>query len=1061
MKSLRISFNISPVVTAFYLIIICFFNNLHAQQLGQLINGSLRTPGSLDNNFLNFKNYPIGQDSSGLPLNAQFIGPSPDIRAAAVQADGKILIGGTFQIQQRNVRYRDSLGITVIWRNLARLNADGTLDVTFMSESVVALIEAGNFGDLFGTTPLIWGPDGAVYSISAELNEDSYQYVIAGDFLNFSHNNLGFSAPRLRYLVLDTLPDDPATEEGRFAEPRIQLATERAEGNGFDSPVRKLTRISGGGLVPQTQVFNQVARLALTLVQAPVGSIVLQLDTNAFHRRIGAGSSLEDWFLLNGEFDPPSYYALGDFIKVFDNETQPHIVRITRDGSQSSIHEDWDAAPNPNARVNDIAIDGDNALIVGEFTTLGATSRRRIAKITDGGVLVAAFDPGTGFNNHAYGISIDPVALHVTVVGEFTQYNAAPVGRIARINGTTGALIATFPAANNGNSTGANGTIRAMTRQPDGRMLIAGSFTAYNGIPRSGIARLEPDGSLDTSFSPKGDASGVLAFATDFNGGPGSANLFARPIVVGNFNNLYGNSGFKGVARLLGGSFPGVWYQPAEIEVSASPSPFVAVAGSDKSLHVVASDNRIGYNGIPPAVMPFVPALPVQAPSEPLFYQWQLNGKDIPGATQSSLDLNDVKYAQAGTYRVKIYNSQYFIESQTVQLTVLNPFIGVIPASGIKVNGRIGANAGLNSNLGGVISMTISRLGTVTGRITMAGSGSKPLVYKFAGQFNETGNLVLNIPRQNLSPLTLTLDMDLTGAPTNDFEFDSLVNSISDGVNTAQISAWSNRWSLTNLASAYAGQYNVSLVTNAVDLALNIPVGPVTPNTRAKVSQGYGYFSMNVVASTGEARIAGTLSDGSKFTTVSSLWGDTPATLPIWIPLYKGAGALQGELRINGIDPEKPVIADLDWTKRAGLAKTTDTYGFTNVNLTASAESGLYNATDFTATLPNFDLTFNDGIWTATNGGLSTPPFSQSFNVAGTTVTPVLPNLKSVNIAINQTTGLVTGSFIDPDAYGANRAVKFQSIILTRGAPVLRGNYVMPNTVQYPGFYVGGSVEGY
>ncbi|MFN7342940.1 MAG: hypothetical protein ACK5TA_06370, partial [bacterium] len=176
--------------------------------------------------------------------------------------------------------------------------------------------------------------------------------------------------------------------------------------------------------------------------------------------------------------------------------------------------------------------------------------------------------------------------------------------------------------------------------------------------------------------------------------------------------------GFKGVARLLGGSFPGVWYQPAEIEVSASPSPFVAVAGSDKSLHVVASDNRIGYDGIPPAVMPFVPALSVQAPSEPLLYQWQFNQKDIPGANQSSLDLNDVKYAQAGSYRVKIYNSQYFIESQTVQLTVLNPFIGVIPASGIKVNGRIDANAGLNSNLGGVISMTISRLGTVTGTIT-------------------------------------------------------------------------------------------------------------------------------------------------------------------------------------------------------------------------------------------------------------------------------------------------------------------------------------------------------
>jgi Domain of unknown function (DUF5122) beta-propeller len=902
-----------------------------------------------------------------------------------------------------------------------------------------------------------------------ELNDDSYQYVIAGDFLNFSHNNLGFSAPRLRYLVLDALTTDPV---GRFFEPKIQLSTERAEGSGFDSPVRKMRRISGGGVVPLVTVPTAAARYALTTAQAPIGSVVLQLAGNLLYRRVGddtddvADEDPEiDWLLLTGEFDPPSYYAMGDFVTAFDNEIQPYVVRVGRDGTTLTTHEDWVVAPNPNARVNDIAIDGDNAVIVGEFTTVSGTSFNRIARFDNTGVVDVLFNAAqTGFNNHAYGIVIDPLALHVTVVGDFTQYNGATVGHIARLDSLTGTHDATYPAGQNGIGvgTGANGTIRAMTRQPDGRIIIAGSFTSYNGIPRSGIARLEPDGSLDTSFTPKGDASGVLAFANDFNGGPVSANLFARPIVVGNFSNLYGNSGFKGVARLLGGSFPGVWYQPSEIEISASPSPYMVVAGSDKSLHVVASDNRIGFDGIPPAVMPYVPALTVQAPSEPIFYQWQLNGRDIPGANQSSLDLNDVKYTQAGSYRVKIYNSQYYIYSQNVQLTVLNPFIGIIPTKGIKVNGRIDANAGLNSNLGGTISMTISRLGSVTGTITMAGSGSKPVKYKFAGQFDESGNLLLNIPRKNLSPLTLTLDMDMSGAP-NDFTFDSMTNSISDGVNIAQISAWNNRWSSTNLASAYAGQYNVGLVTDAGALGTTLGAGSYA---RPQVSQGYGYFSMKIAATTGQARIAGTLSDGSKFTTTTTLWGDTPATtLPIWIPLYKSGGALQGEAYITA-GGENPVTADLYWSKPSGLAKTTDTYGFTNVNLTASLESGLYTVSDFTSTLPSFTLTFADGtLWTPTNGGISAPSapsFSQSFNVAGTTITTILPNNKSVKISINQTSGLVTGSFIDPDAYGANRTVKFQSMILTQGpTPVLRGNFVMPNTTQYTEFYVGGSVEGY
>jgi len=35
---------------------------------------------------------------------------------------------------------------------------------------------------------------------------------------------------------------------------------------------------------------------------------------------------------------------------------------------------------------------------------------------------------------------------------------------------------------------------------PDGRILIGGQFSRYNGVPRSNLARLLPDGSLDLSF---------------------------------------------------------------------------------------------------------------------------------------------------------------------------------------------------------------------------------------------------------------------------------------------------------------------------------------------------------------------------------------------------------------------------------------------------------------------------------------------------------------------------------------------------------------------------------
>src|ERR1700680_4173948 len=48
----------------------------------------------------------------------------------------------------------------------------------------------------------------------------------------------------------------------------------------------------------------------------------------------------------------------------------------------------------------------------------------------------------------------------------------------------------------------ANGTIRVVVVQPDGKILIGGDFTSVRGTPRNRIARLNPDGTLDAAFDP-------------------------------------------------------------------------------------------------------------------------------------------------------------------------------------------------------------------------------------------------------------------------------------------------------------------------------------------------------------------------------------------------------------------------------------------------------------------------------------------------------------------------------------------------------------------------------
>ena len=50
--------------------------------------------------------------------------------------------------------------------------------------------------------------------------------------------------------------------------------------------------------------------------------------------------------------------------------------------------------------------------------------------------------------------------------------------------------------------TGANDTVDALALQPDGKIILGGDFTRINGIPRFRIARLNTNGSVDTSFDP-------------------------------------------------------------------------------------------------------------------------------------------------------------------------------------------------------------------------------------------------------------------------------------------------------------------------------------------------------------------------------------------------------------------------------------------------------------------------------------------------------------------------------------------------------------------------------
>lgn len=61
---------------------------------------------------------------------------------------------------------------------------------------------------------------------------------------------------------------------------------------------------------------------------------------------------------------------------------------------------------------------------------------------------------------------------------------------------------------------GRQGKISAIARQPDGGLILGGSFTMIDGILRRNLARLQPDGTLDPNWNPSVDGE-VIALAVN------------------------------------------------------------------------------------------------------------------------------------------------------------------------------------------------------------------------------------------------------------------------------------------------------------------------------------------------------------------------------------------------------------------------------------------------------------------------------------------------------------------------------------------------------------------
>ena len=180
----------------------------------------------------------------------------------------------------------------------------------------------------------------------------------------------------------------------------------------------------------------------------------------------------------------------GDFSS-YDNVSRN---RITRLNSNGSIDNTFNIGTGFNGRVETIQIQSDGKILVGgTFSSYNGTTSNKIIRLNSDGSVDNTFNIGTGFNSDVISIQIQS-DTKILVGGEFTEYNGTTSNKIIRLN-SDGGIDNTFNVG-----TGFNDDVETIQIQSDGKILVGGLFTEYNGTTSNGLIRLNSDGSVDDTL---------------------------------------------------------------------------------------------------------------------------------------------------------------------------------------------------------------------------------------------------------------------------------------------------------------------------------------------------------------------------------------------------------------------------------------------------------------------------------------------------------------------------------------------------------------------------------
>jgi uncharacterized delta-60 repeat protein len=448
-------------------------------------------------------------------------GPDASVRRLHIQADGKILVSGFFVTFNGVAR-----------KSIVRLNADGSVDPGFNLTTNASLL---NVAAVY--------PDGRVIVVGdfTTINGVPRKQVARLDASGVVDTSFDFGAgvPGSEFVHVVTLLADGKMLIGGFIQtintiPRRGLA--RLNSDGSVDPGFSLTDDTFVQYVRTIQVYDdsrilvagdsKVVRLLANGGADPTFFSGSTFGTARFALKQSDGKILVGGSISLVNFGNFTYPAKGlvrlkddgtldeSFFTNYETSWDVNAGYVNADGTmligggirQSTPSRVYTALVRlqPNGMPDD-SFQGqiirrglifasltqpDGKLMVGGvFETINAASRRFVARVDSEGSTDQLFVPSLPFAN-VYAIARQPDGKYL-VGGNGPTFNAGPV--LVRLN-ADGTTDPSFLAT----EVGSNKFISSIAVQSDGKILIGGRFDSINATPRTGFARLNSDGSLDS-----------------------------------------------------------------------------------------------------------------------------------------------------------------------------------------------------------------------------------------------------------------------------------------------------------------------------------------------------------------------------------------------------------------------------------------------------------------------------------------------------------------------------------------------------------------------------------